>query len=159
MAGERLAGEVILDHYRRPRHRGAPPDADHTATAENPLCGDVITVAVVLDGEIVRDIGFTGRGCTISQASASMMTAAVLGKPVGETEELARRVAAMIRGAAPEHAPEWESPARLDRLGDRGERGDLGDLDALAGVARFPARQRCALLAWTALVAALSPRP
>ena len=127
--------ELILDHYRRPRNKGLAdaPDA-HTAERRNPLCGDEVTLELVLDDGRVRDVRFTGRGCSISQASASMLTEAVRGKTRAEAEALVARFSAMVHGDAEAAA----DPA-------------LGELRALSGVSRFPARIRCATLAWSAL--------
>jgi nitrogen fixation NifU-like protein len=126
--------ELILDHYRRPRNKGALDAADATAERRNPLCGDEIALALAFDGERVRDARFTGRGCSISQASASMLTQAVRGKTRREAEALVRRFSALVHGDAGAAADE-----------------SLGELRALSGVSRFPARIRCATLAWSAL--------
>jgi nitrogen fixation protein NifU and related proteins len=127
--------ELILDHYRRPRNKGALDGADGTAERRNPLCGDEIALAVAYDDTgRVRDARFTGRGCSISQASASMLTQALRGRTRAEAEALVRRFTAMVHGDAA--AAEDEA---------------LGELRALSGVARFPARVRCATLAWSAL--------
>jgi len=128
--------ELILDHYRRPRNKGLVDAADaHTAERRNPLCGDEVTLALALDDDgRVRDVRFAGRGCSISQASASMLTEAVRGKTRAEAEALLARFSAMVHGDAEAAA----DPA-------------LGELRALSGVARFPARIRCATLAWSAL--------
>jgi nitrogen fixation protein NifU and related proteins len=127
--------ELILDHYRRPRNKGALDGADGTAERRNPLCGDEIALAVAYDDAgRVRDARFTGRGCSISQASASMLTQALRGKSRAEAEALVRRFTAMVHGDAA-------------AAGDEA----LGELRALSGVARFPARIRCATLAWSAL--------
>src|SRR5215213_8294972 len=86
-----LYQEMILDHYRRPRNKVELPEADETVVMKNPLCGDEITVQLKYDGDSVADIGFSGRGCSISQASASMMTQLVKGKNVDEIEALRAR--------------------------------------------------------------------
>ena len=129
---------MILEHYRRPRNRGALEGADRAAERRNPLCGDAITVELALDGEVVREAGFTGQGCSITQAAASMLTGALRGLTLGEARELLARYAAMIGGDASVAAD-----------------GALGDLRALSGVARFPARHRCALLPAEAIGEAL----
>jgi nitrogen fixation protein NifU and related proteins len=128
-----LYQELILDHYRRPRNKGEVPNADQTIVMKNPLCGDEITVQVKRDGDTISDIGFSGRGCSISQASASMMTQLVKGKKVDEIDSLRARFRDMVMG----------NEAEEDK--------SLGSLRALSGVARFPARVKCALLAWNAL--------
>lgn len=132
-----LYQQVILDHNRSPRNFRELPDANHTADGHNPLCGDRITVWVRVDGDVVADIGFQGTGCAISQASASLMTTAVKGKPVAEAERLFQAFQAMVTG--------------------RGEpdRAALGKLFAFAGVREFPARVKCANLPWHTLHAAL----
>ena len=129
-----LYQELILDHYRRPRGKGELERPDARGAARNPLCGDEVEVTLALDGDVVRDLRVTARGCSISQASASMMTELVRGKTVAEAAALRRRVAALLAG---------DPAAAADPA--------LGDLRALAGVARFPARHRCATMAWEAL--------
>lgn len=129
-----LYQEMILDHYRRPRNKGAIADADETVLMKNPLCGDEIEIQVKYEGDSVTEVGFSGRGCSISQASASMMTQLVKGKSVEEIEDIRTRFRDMVMGD--ESAAEDKS---------------LGSLRALSGVARFPARVRCALLAWNAI--------
>ena len=136
-----LYQELILDHYRRPRNRGELPGADAAAALRNPLCGDEMAVALALDGEIVREARFAGRGCSLSQASASMMTELVRGRTRREVRDLDRRFRALLRGEG------------------AGVTGELGPLRAFAGVARLPARHRCALLPWEALERALATRP
>jgi nitrogen fixation NifU-like protein len=131
--------ELILDHYRRPRNKGVLDGADATATRKNPLCGDVIDVMLAWEDGRVADVRFTGRGCSISQASASMMTNAVRGRTAAEIEVVLRRFAAMLQG---------------DRAAATDE--SLGELRALSGVARLPARITCASLAWSALGDALA---
>ncbi|HEY0972461.1 MAG TPA: SUF system NifU family Fe-S cluster assembly protein [Gemmatimonadales bacterium] len=135
---EALYQELILDHYRRPRNRGPVTGADRAAERRNPLCGDAIAVELALDGERVREAGFTGQGCSITQAAASMLTGALRGLTLGEARALLARYDAMIGG----------DPAALADV-------SLGELRALSGVARFPARLRCALLPAEALEEAL----
>lgn len=136
---EALYQELILDHYRRPRNRGELPDASITIAHRNPLCGDELTVALALDGTRITDARFTGQGCAISQAAASMLTSAMRGATVGEARALLDCYSAMLTG------------------GSTAAGGDasLGDLRALAGVARLPARVRCAMLPAEALGRAL----
>ena len=129
-----LYQEMILDHYRRPRNKGEIADPDETVLMKNPLCGDEISVQVRFEGDSLADVGFSGRGCSISQASASMMTQLVKGKTVDEIETLRSRFRDMVMGDA-----------------TAAEDATLGSLRALGGVARFPARVKCALLAWNAL--------
>jgi nitrogen fixation NifU-like protein len=136
-----LYQEMILDHYRRPRNKGTLENADASAEMKNPLCGDEITLQVAFNGNGVADLRFSGRGCSISQASASMMTQLVKGKDADEIAALRTRFREMV-------------------LGDPGAGADekLGSLRALSGVARFPARVKCALLAWNALENAMTGR-
>ena len=133
-----LYQELILDHYRRPRNKGELADADAHAALKNPLCGDEIEVRLRRDGDRVAEVKFTGRGCSISQSSASMMTELVRGMPMAEVPALLRRVADLLGGN-----PEAAADARL------------GDPRALRGVARFPMRVKCAALAWRGLEEAL----
>jgi len=136
-----LYQDLILDHYRRPRGRGALDRPDARAGVKNPLCGDEIEVHLALDGARIREARFIGHGCSISQASASMMTQLVRGRTLAEVEALSHRLAAMLRG----------DPAAA---GDE----SLGDLRAFAGVSRIPARVRCAMLPWEALEAGIAGR-
>lgn len=133
--------ELILDHYRRPRNRGRLDHPDAAALKKNPLCGDEIELQLSLDGDVVREVRFAGQGCAISQASASMMTQLVTGKPLAEVEQMAQRFAAMVNG---------DAAAAADR--------SLGEARSLAGVSRLPVRHPCALLGWNALAEALAKR-
>jgi nitrogen fixation protein NifU and related proteins len=136
----RLSGlyqEVILDHYRRPRNKGALEAATGSASLRNPLCGDEVEVQVELKDGRVADVRFSGRGCSISQASASMMTELVKGQTPDEVRALGERFAEMIRGDAA-------------AAGDK----RLGQARALSGVSRFPTRVRCAMIAWEAMARA-----
>jgi nitrogen fixation NifU-like protein len=129
---EELYQEIILDHYRRPRHKGKAAPADIAVREYNPLCGDEIEVTVKLNGGKIADIKFDGHGCSISQASASIMTQKLLGKTLGEAEVFIGGFLKMMRGEIP--------------FGGR----ELGDLKALEGVLKFPVRVKCATLAWHA---------
>lgn len=147
--------ELILDHYRRPRNKGPLEAPDAVAERRNPLCGDEIVLQLAFDGDVVREARFTGRGCSISQASASMLTQAVRGRTRAEADALLRRFTALVHGqgggqGAGQGAGDGEGSA-ADALRDE----TLGELRALQGVARFPARIRCATLAWSALDEAL----
>lgn len=135
-----LYQEMILDHYRRPRNRGALDAADVSVPMRNPLCGDELTLQLAMDGDVIRDVRFTPglQLCSISQASASMMTELVKGKSAREIGALRERFRAMVMGDA-------------EAAGDE----SLGRARALSGVARFPARVKCALLGWSALERAL----
>lgn len=135
-----LYQEVIFDHYRRPRNRGILPGANHTARGHNPLCGDEITLYLVVEDGIVKDVRFEGQGCAIATASASLMTEALKGKSEAQAEALFGQFHDMI--TAPPGAPLELSDA-------------LGKLATLSGVREFPARIKCATLAWHTLRAAL----
>ena len=130
---DELYRELILDHYKSPRNKGPLARADASVHLHNPLCGDEITLALAVDGDVIREARFIGQGCSISQASASMLTEAVKGRSLAEARDMIDRFTRMVRG---ELAP---------------EEARLGDLEALAGVSKFPVRVKCALLAWEAL--------
>ena len=138
MALDEIYKEVILDHYKNPRNKREMPDAEHTCSKNNPLCGDEITVFVHDDDGKVLDVSFVGQGCSISQSSASMMTEAVSGKTTGEVEALAADVRAMLSGEAD---PDEDA---------------FGELVALKGVVKYPVRVKCAVLAWDVLQEALA---
>jgi nitrogen fixation NifU-like protein len=137
---DELYRELILDHYRNPRHRGSLAAADVVAEGYNPLCGDEVELQVKFDDGRIGDIGFAGRGCSISQASGSMLTELVLGKPPEEVRRLSGLFTHMLT------EPDDEPPE------------ELGDLEALQGVARYPVRVKCATLAWHTLEDALKQR-
>jgi len=144
---EDLYREIILDHYRSPRNRGElpVPPARH-AEGHNPLCGDEITIYLAVDDDVVNDVKVAGQGCSISQSSASMMSAAVKGKTVPEVRALVRKFKGMMSIDTGDDEPAIDVP--------------LGDLEALQGVVKFPVRIKCATLAWNTLLEALdSPIP
>jgi nitrogen fixation NifU-like protein len=136
-----LYQEMILDHYRRPRNKGVLENPDASVEMKNPLCGDEITLQVAFAGDSVCDLRFSGRGCSISQASASMMTQLIKGKSTEEIDAIRKQFRELMLG----DASAVDDP-------------QLGSLRALSGVARFPARVKCALLAWNALESALAER-
>lgn len=146
MALEDLYRDVILDHYRNPRHRQPLADPDASAEGVNPLCGDEVTVELAFDGDRLTDISVRGQGCSISQSSASMMSEAVRGKSREEIAELARRFNAMM--TAEDESESGIDPQRPGAV--------LGDLEALQGVRRYPVRIKCASLPWTTLEQALN---
>ena len=138
MAGLRdLYQEVILEHSKVPRNYREMTGADHRAEGFNPLCGDRFTVFLHMDGDAIRDISFQGSGCAISKASASMMTQILKGKSRSEAEKLFKNFHDLVTGQG--------HPAE----------GELGKLAVFSGVSEFPARVKCATLAWHTLQAAL----
>ncbi len=155
MAGlEDLYREIILDHYRSPRNRGElPVPPARKLEGFNPLCGDEIELYVVVDPEsrTVADLRVGGQGCSISQASSSMMGAAVKGKSVDEARRLIRAFKALMSI----HESRLEGDVDGDALEAEMEGVDLGDLEALQGVVKFPVRIKCATLAWTTLAQGL----
>jgi nitrogen fixation NifU-like protein len=134
-----LYQEVILDHNKSPRNFRTMPDANRKAEGYNPLCGDQVTVYVKCEDGIIKDISFQGSGCAISKASASMMTSALKGKTEAQANELFENVHGMLTG------------------GSDGQkaRDDVGKLAILSGVCKFPARVKCASLAWHTVNSAL----
>ena len=135
-----LYQNVILEHNRSPRNYRVMDDADRRAEGYNPNCGDSLTVWLKLDGDVIRDASFYGKGCAISRASASLMTAAVKGKSRQEAQEVFERFHRMVTG-------------RLDPA----EAETLGKLAVFSGVSAYPTRVKCASLAWHALKTALLP--
>lgn len=134
---DELYRELILDHYRNPRNREPLESPAVVAEGYNPLCGDEVELRLNIEGDVISDVSFTGRGCSISQASGSMMTEAIKGKTVAQARALAALFTRMMTD--PEFVPEE----------------DVGDLEALQGVAKYPVRVKCATLAWHALQDAL----
>jgi nitrogen fixation protein NifU and related proteins len=138
-----LYQEVILDHNKRPRNFHAIDGASRVARGHNPLCGDRLTLYVVLEDDRIKDVGFEGSGCAISKASASLMTEAVKGKSVAEAEALFDRFHDLVTSA-----PD-------DEVSTEG----LGKLAVFAGVREYPARVKCASLAWHTMKNAVEARP
>ena len=134
MLPESVAREIIASHQQRPRNRGELVGAPFI-TLENPTCGDRVTVWVRLEGDTIADLHSDGKGCAISQSSASLMTVALKGRTRTEARALAATFREMVMGEA--------APGRADP--------PLGDLMALSGVSRLHARRKCALLPWQAL--------
>jgi nitrogen fixation protein NifU and related proteins len=141
-----LYREIILDHYRTPRNRGELPAPAIKAEGFNPLCGDEITVYLDVEDGVVKDIKISGQGCSISQASSSLMSAAVKGKTIDEARET---ILTFKRLMGLEEAVDDE-PVDLRKL---------GEIAALAGVVKFPVRIKCATLAWNTLTEALTEQP
>ena len=133
-----LYQEIILDHNRRPRNFGVPDQSNRTANGHNPLCGDIVTVYLLLEEDVVKDIQFEGKGCAISIASASIMTELIIGKTEAEALELFQSFHDFVTGD------------------DAFELADeLEELKALSGVRDYPMRVKCATLAWHSMAAAL----
>ena len=132
-----LYHEVIFDHYKKPRNCHVLDCANHQAEGYNPLCGDQITVYLKVNNGLIEDLSFEGTGCAISTASASLMTEALKGKKIEDVEHLFEDFHQMVT-----------SPAMTPHA-------HLGKLEVLAGVREFPARVKCATLAWHTLQAAL----
>lgn len=143
MTGElrQLYEELILDHNRRPRHyKKIPPGTNRQARGYNPLCGDEITLYLTVEDGVIRDVGFDGKGCAISTASASLMTEGLVGKTEAEAEAMFQGVHHLLA--------EQGTPST-----------DLGKLAVLGGVRDYPARVKCATLAWHTLRSALKNEP
>jgi nitrogen fixation NifU-like protein len=149
---EELYREIILDHYRSPRNRGeldSPPA--HRVEGFNPLCGDEVVVSMVVEDGKVSDLKIGGSGCSISQSSASLMSAAVKGKPVGEVRQLIHTFKGMmsIHEATLEHDGDRDGAEAAEP--EEINLDKLGELAALQGVVKFPVRIKCATLSWNAL--------
>jgi|TARA_B100002052_G_scaffold291315_1_gene311126 nitrogen fixation NifU-like protein len=146
---EELYKEIILDHYRNPRHQGeleCPPA--HKTEGFNPLCGDEVSLTFLIEDDSIKELRIAGQGCSISQASASMMAAAIQNKSIEEVRDLSREFKAMmsIHGETISNTDqEPVSPVALT----------LGDLEALKGVVKFPVRIKCATLSWNTLLTGL----
>jgi nitrogen fixation protein NifU and related proteins len=156
---EDLYREIILDHYRNPRNRGELPVPPSTRVEGfNPLCGDEIVVYLDIDGDTVRDVRIGGQGCSISQSSASMMSAAVKGRTLEQVRALSRAFKAMmsIHEQLLDDARDDGAGMESSDEGSNGEVGaedvKLGDLEALRGVVKFPVRIKCATLSWNTLL-------
>ncbi|MEI3611611.1 Fe-S cluster assembly sulfur transfer protein SufU [Pseudogracilibacillus sp. SO30301A] len=129
-----LYRQVIMDHYKHPRNRGTFEDESLTVEMNNPTCGDRIFLQFKLDSDVVEDVRFTGEGCSISLASASMMTQAIKGKKIDEALKMSNLFSKMMLG----------EEVDIEAFG-------LEDIEALQGVSNFPARIKCATLAWKAM--------
>jgi nitrogen fixation NifU-like protein len=150
---EDLYREIILDHYRSPRNRGelpTPPAA--RVEGFNPLCGDEIVVYADIRDGVVEDIRIGGQGCSISQSSASMMSAAVKGKTLEEVHELTRA----FKGMMSIHEQSLDGDELVDTPIEVDPEIELGDLEALRGVVKFPVRIKCATLSWNTLSQAIN---
>src|SRR6516162_36113 len=159
---EELYREIILDHYRSPRNRGeleSPPA--HRVEGFNPLCGDEVVVSLLVEDEKLADLKIGGSGCSISQSSASLMSAAVKGKPLDEVRRLIGTFKGMmsIHEASLEHDGHGGDRNGAEVLSGEPEEVDLeklGELAALQGVVKFPVRIKCATLSWNTLAQGLN---
>ena len=133
-----LYQEIILHHSRQPRHYGPLPGATHTYKADNPLCGDSYTIYLQVGDGVIRQAAFEGAGCAISKASASLMTDTITGKTLAEFETQFARFHALVLGDPDAPRPET-----------------MGKLAAFSGIWKFPARVKCAMLAWHGVKSAL----
>ena len=143
-----LYKEIILDHYRSPRNQGELEPPAHRCEGFNPLCGDEVIVFVSLIDEKIEEIKIGGQGCSISQASASMMTEIIKGKSVSEAEEIIHAFKEMM--------DIYESELSGEETDGTSSSVDLGDLEALQGVVKYPVRIKCATLAWNTLTQSIN---
>lgn len=149
MALEELYREVILDHYRNPRNRGHLDSPTASAEGVNPMCGDELHIEIALTDGVVSDVAINGQGCSISQASASMMTEAIKGKTREEINDLVSKFRTMM-------AIDESDDGDASEVLDPGRPGaTLGDIEALQGVRQYPVRIKCAALGWNTLLEAL----
>ncbi|EQA37245.1 SUF system FeS assembly protein, NifU family [Leptospira inadai serovar Lyme str. 10] len=139
---DELYKEVLLDHYQNPRHYGVLPNADLHQEGVNPLCGDEVELFLKLDGDRIADIRFQGKGCSISQASSSMLTDCLYGKTLSQARKLLDDFKGMLLEDKEPNFPE-----------------EFEDLESLEAVKKLPARIKCAVLAWNTLEKALEKAP
>ncbi|MAV21632.1 MAG: SUF system NifU family Fe-S cluster assembly protein [Acidimicrobiaceae bacterium] len=143
-----LYKEIILDHYRSPRNQGELEPPAHRCEGFNPLCGDEVIVFVSLIDQKIEDVKIGGQGCSISQASASMMTEIIKGKSISEAEEIIHAFKEMM--------DIYESELSGEETDGTSSSVDLGDLEALQGVVKYPVRIKCATLAWNTLTQSIN---
>jgi nitrogen fixation protein NifU and related proteins len=150
---EQIYQEVILDHYKHPHHRGLREPFGAESYQVNPTCGDEVRLRVALsdDGERIADVSYDGQGCSISQASTSMMSAAVKGKSRAEVERITRAFKEMMSIHESRIGGDVADGGADGSDGSDEPPVDLGDLEALRGVVKFPVRIKCATLAWNTL--------
>lgn len=134
---DQLYRSVIMDHNKNPRNKGTLPDGNVTVDLNNPTCGDQIHLHLKIENDKITAAAFTGDGCSISMASASMMTQAIKGKSEQEALQMAKEFSEMVQGH------------------EHGQIDEAGEVEALSGVAKFPARIKCATLAWKAMERAI----
>jgi nitrogen fixation protein NifU and related proteins len=138
-----LYQQIILDHYKHPQHRGLPDDFDAEVHHVNPTCGDEVTLRVKLSDGTVTDLGWDGEGCSISQASTSVMSELVVGRPVSDAMALQNKFLSLMQSRGSAELSEAD--------GD-----ELDDAVAFEGVSKYPARIKCALLGWMAMKSAVA---
>jgi nitrogen fixation protein NifU and related proteins len=135
--------EIIIDHYKRPQHHGLPDDFDAEIHHVNPTCGDQVTLRIRIADGTVKDLGWVGEGCSISQASSSVMSDLVVGRSVADALELNEKFLRLM-----------QSQGQADLTDE--EADELGDAVAFEGVSKYPARVKCALLGWMAMKGAVA---
>ncbi|HZC73969.1 MAG TPA: SUF system NifU family Fe-S cluster assembly protein [Jatrophihabitans sp.] len=140
---ESMYREIILDHYKHPQHHGLPVAFDAEVHHVNPTCGDEVTVRVRIADGAIADLGWEGEGCSISQASTSVMSDLVIGKPVGEALALQRKFLELMQSRGEAELTEADED-------------ELEDAVAFEGVSKYPARVKCALLGWMAMTSAVA---
>jgi nitrogen fixation NifU-like protein len=140
---ESMYREIILDHYKHPHHRGLPDSFDAEVHHVNPTCGDEVTLRVRVAGGSIAELGWEGEGCSISQASTSVMSDLVLGKPIATALELQQKFLTLMQSRGEAELTEADED-------------ELDDAVAFEGVSKYPARVKCALLGWMAMKSAVS---
>jgi nitrogen fixation NifU-like protein len=140
---ESMYRDIILDHYKHPQHRGLPADFDAEVHHVNPTCGDEVTVRVRVADGAIADLGWEGEGCSISQASTSVMSGLVVGKPIDEALALQTKFLDLMQ-------------SRGDAELSEADEDELDDAVAFEGVSKYPARVKCALLGWMAMKSAVA---
>lgn len=140
---ESMYQEIILDHYKHPQHRGLPESFDAEVHHVNPTCGDEVTLRLRVTDGAITELGWEGEGCSISQASTSVMSGLVVGKPVGAALELQQRFLSLMQSRGEAELTETDED-------------ELEDAVAFEGVSKYPARVKCALLGWMAMKSAVA---
>jgi nitrogen fixation NifU-like protein len=140
---ESMYREIILDHYKHPQHHGLPSEFDAEVHHVNPTCGDEVTLRVHVEDGAIKDLGWEGEGCSISQASTSVMSGLVIGKPVADALALQEKFLALMQSRGQAELSDADEDA-------------LDDAVAFEGVSKYPARVKCALLGWMAMKSAVT---
>ena len=143
MSDESVYQQIILDHYKHPQHRGLPADFDAQVHHVNPTCGDEVTLRLRLAGDTITDLGWEGEGCSISQASTSVMSGLVVGRSIDDAMALQDRFLALMQ-------------SRGNAVLSEADEDELDDAVAFEGVSKYPARIKCALLGWMAMKSAVA---